>query len=73
MVDIFYHYFDVRLNLILQEGDMTQEKSDKQKSDKQLMDYQAPSMEKHDPVKVVQGTGETYYYTYTYTYYYYYY
>ena len=38
--------------------------------------YVAPAMEKHDPVKVVQGSGGCAGYTYTslyYTYYYYYY
>lgn len=30
------------------------------------MNYEAPQMKKHDPVKVVQGTAE-----YTYCYYYY--
>lgn len=42
----------------------------------QVKKYQSPKMEKHDPVKVVQGSGgcSGYYYTSLYyTYYYYYY
>jgi hypothetical protein len=42
----------------------------------ELMSYEAPQMEKHDPIKAVQGSGDnTYcyrYYNYYYGYYYYY-
>jgi len=40
----------------------------------EVLEYQAPTMEKHDPVKVVQGSGAYcyYYYNYYYGYYYYY-
>ena len=49
---------------------------------KEVLNYEAPSMEKHQPIKTIQGTGETncyYYYNYYYRttyytcYYYYYY
>ncbi len=43
----------------------------------ELMDYEAPMMESHSPIKVVQGSGITRYYTcryyYTYDYWYTYY
>ncbi len=40
------------------------------KDDNQAMAYEAPTMEKHDPVKVVQGSGDDTYCTYFYSYYY---
>jgi hypothetical protein len=35
-----------------------------------LLNYEAPKMEKHDPIKAVQGSGNTYYCYYVYNYYY---
>lgn len=41
------------------------------KRDDQAMNYEAPQMEKHDPVKVVQGTADDTYNCYYYYNYYY--
>ncbi len=41
----------------------------------ELMEYEAPQMEKHEPIKAVQGSSSRYcrrYYNYYYGYYYYY-
>jgi len=37
----------------------------------ELMSYEAPQMEKHDPIKAVQGSGDHSYYCYGYYNYYY--
>ena len=37
----------------------------------EMMEYEAPQMEKHDPIKAVQGSGSSYYCYRYYNYYYY--
>lgn len=55
---------------------MTTNNNMKEQKNEAMKKYVAPTMEKHEPVKVVQGSGgcSGYYYTALYsTYYYYYY
>ena len=59
----------IETSIIYQKGDVMEEK-------KEMLAYEAPTMEKHEPIKAVQGSGGDYYcygwYSYYYhTYYYY--